>query len=63
VAWYQAERENRVGCKRQLEKAARRLAPFAPEHRGVDVASVLEQVAAAHAIVRGGALDLPAVRV
>ena len=26
VAWYQAGRGNRVGCERQLEKAARRLA-------------------------------------
>src|SRR5205085_3766781 len=41
VAWYQAGRGNRVGCERQLEKAARRLGPFTPEHRGVDVASVL----------------------
>ena len=38
VAWYQAGRGNRVGCERQLEKAARRLGPYAPEHRGVDVA-------------------------
>jgi len=41
VAWYQAGRGNRVGCERQLEKAARRLGPYAPEHRGVDVASLL----------------------
>lgn len=46
VAWYQAGRGNKVGCGRQLEKAARRLGPFAPEHRGVDVASLLGQVAA-----------------
>ena len=43
VAWYQAGRGNRVGCERQLEKAARRLGPYAPEHRGVDVESILEQ--------------------
>jgi hypothetical protein len=49
VAWYQAGRGNAVGCSRQLEKAARRLAPYAPEHRGVDVASVLAQVGAAQA--------------
>ena len=30
VAWYQAGRGNRVGCERQLEKAARRLGPYAP---------------------------------
>jgi predicted metal-dependent hydrolase len=47
VAWYQAGRGRRVGCQRQLEKAARRLAAYAPAHRGVDVAAVLEQVGAA----------------
>ena len=46
VAWYQAGRGNKVGCGRQLEKAARRLGPYAPAHRGVDVASLLAQVAA-----------------
>jgi predicted metal-dependent hydrolase len=49
VAWYQAGRGNEVGCTRQLEKAARRLGPFAPEHRGVDVAALLRQVEAAQA--------------
>src|SRR4029079_19026438 len=44
VAWYQAGRGNRVGCERQLDKARRRLSPFTPEHRGVDVALVLSQV-------------------
>ena len=38
VAWYQAGRGRRIGCERQLEKAARRLAPYAPSHRGLDVA-------------------------
>jgi hypothetical protein len=47
VAWYQAGRGNKVGCERQLEKAARRLGPYAPEHRGLDVDDVLRQVAAA----------------
>ena len=47
VAWYQAGRGNRTGCRRQLEKAARRLGPYAPRHRGVDVAALLRQVAAA----------------
>jgi predicted metal-dependent hydrolase len=59
VAWYQAGRGNRVGCERQLEKAARRLGPYAPEHRGVNVTAILEQVAAAEETVRGGSLDLP----
>jgi predicted metal-dependent hydrolase len=58
VAWYQAGRGNRVGCERQLEKAARRLGPYAPEHRGVDVASILQQVATAAESVRVGTLDL-----
>lgn len=55
VAWYQAGRGNEVGCSRQLEKAARRLGPFAPAHRGVDVASILRQVEAAKAV---SSLDL-----
>ena len=55
VAWYQAGRGNEVGCTRQLEKAARRLRPFAPSHRGVDVAALLRQVEAAQA---KGTLDL-----
>jgi len=59
VAWYQAGRGNRVGCERQLEKAARRLGPYAPEHRGVDVGSLLEQVTAARAVVETGSLELP----
>jgi len=62
VAWYQAGRGNRVGCERQLEKATRRLGPYAPEHRGVDVASVLAQVEQATELVAGGSLELPAPR-
>ena len=58
VAWYQAGRGNRTGCERQLEKAARRLGPFAPEHRGVDVAVLLRQVADGTATVAAGSLDL-----
>jgi predicted metal-dependent hydrolase len=55
VAWYQAGRGNETGCTRQLEKAVRRLGPFEPEHRGVDVASLLRQVEAAQAL---GSLEL-----
>ena len=47
VAWYQDGRGNETGCRRQLEKATRRLAAYAPQHRGVDVASLLAQVARA----------------
>ena len=62
VAWYQAGRGNRVGCERQLEKAARRLGPYAPEHRGVDISSVLAQVEEARTLVAGGSLELPPPR-
>ena len=58
VAWYQAGRGNRVGCERQLEKAARRLAPFAPEHRGVGVELLLFSVEQARRTVAEGSLDL-----
>jgi predicted metal-dependent hydrolase len=58
VAWYQAGRRRRPGCERQLEKAARRLAPFAPTHRGVDVDSLLRQVGDASAVVAAGSLEL-----
>jgi predicted metal-dependent hydrolase len=58
VAWYQAGRGNRVGCERQLAKAERRLAPFAPSHRGLDVSGVLEQVR----VARAAYPDLPRPR-
>ena len=58
VAWYQAERGNRVGCERQLEKAARRLAPFAPEHREVGVELLLLSVEQAQRTVEAGSLEL-----
>jgi hypothetical protein len=59
VAWYQAGRGRPVATARQLEKAERRLTPFAPSHRGVDVADVLAQVEAARRIVASGSLALP----
>jgi predicted metal-dependent hydrolase len=62
VAWYQAGRGNRVGCERQLEKATRRLGPYAPEHRGVDIGSVLTQVDEAERLVARGSLELPPPR-
>jgi uncharacterized protein len=55
VAWYQAGRGNPVGCERQLEKAARRLGPYAPGHRGLDVTALLGSVESA----RGRFPDLP----
>jgi uncharacterized protein len=58
VAWYQAGRGNRVGCERQLEKALRRLGPYAPAHRGVDLAGLLPQLEAAASTVASGSLEL-----
>ena len=58
VAWYQAGRGRPVATASQLEKAAQRLGPFAPSHRGVDVAHVLAQVEAARTRVAEGSLDL-----
>jgi hypothetical protein len=63
VAWYQAGRRNRVGCERQLAKAERRLTPFLPAHRGVDLDAVLAQVSTAAATVAGGSLVLPPLRI
>jgi predicted metal-dependent hydrolase len=58
VAWYQDRRGNLVGCRRQLEKAQRRLATFAPAHRGVDVAALLAQLSSAEPPGLA-ALDIP----
>ena len=38
---YQAGRGKAVGAERQRQKALRRLAPYAPTHRGLDVDRVL----------------------
>jgi hypothetical protein len=43
--------------ERQLEKAIRRLRPFAPSHRGVELAPLIDQLEELRA---GGSLDLPA---
>jgi predicted metal-dependent hydrolase len=47
VAWYQAGRGRRIGTERQLAKAIRRLTPYAPAHRGLDLDALLEQLRAA----------------
>jgi uncharacterized protein len=60
VAWYQAGRNRPVAMSRQLEKAIRRLAPYAPAHRGVAVQPLLEQLRAA---LEAGSLDLPRPRI
>ena len=41
VATYQERRGNPVGRERQLQKAQRRLAAYAPSHLGVDVDALL----------------------
>lgn len=58
VAWYQSGRGRPVATARQLEKAARRLGPYAPAYRGLDVADLLAQVAAARERVAAGSLAL-----
>ena len=58
VAWYQAGRGRPVATASQLEKAARRLAAFAPSHRGVDVVDLLAQVEHARETVTAGSLEL-----
>jgi uncharacterized protein len=58
VAWYQAGRGNHVGCGRQLEKAARRLGPFAPAHRGLELVPLLRTVEEARRRVAAGSLAL-----
>jgi predicted metal-dependent hydrolase len=63
VAWYQAGRDRPIACGRQLEKAARRLAAFAPEHEGVDVEALVVQVEAARDQVAAGSLELGRVRI
>jgi len=63
VAWYQAGRGRPIATGSQLAKAARRLGPFGPAHRGVDVADVLDQVARAAEAVAAGSLALEPPRV
>ena len=58
VAWLHAGRGNRPGCERQLEKAARRLGPYRPAHRGVNVDAVLESVKDAQVVLESGSLTL-----
>jgi predicted metal-dependent hydrolase len=42
VATYQDSRGNAVGRTRQLEKALRRLTPYAPSFEGIDIEELLE---------------------
>jgi len=61
VAWHHAGRGNRPGCERQLAKAERRLGPYRPSHRGVDVDDLLRQVRAARSQVERSDLRLRGV--
>jgi predicted metal-dependent hydrolase len=56
VAWYQAGRGRRIGTERQLAKAIRRLTPFAPSHRGLDLTALLTQLQDLH---ERRSMDLP----
>ncbi|HEV8459727.1 MAG TPA: DUF309 domain-containing protein [Gaiellaceae bacterium] len=42
VSAYQRGRGRAVAAESQRQKALRRLAPFAPSHRGIDVAALLD---------------------
>jgi predicted metal-dependent hydrolase len=59
VAWYQAGRGRPIATERQLAKAIRRLTPYAPNHRSVDLETLLAQLRKLHA---SGAVALPAPR-
>jgi uncharacterized protein len=48
VAWYQAGRGRRIGTERQLAKAVRRLEPFTPVHRGIELEPLLAQLRELH---------------
>ncbi len=63
VAWYQAGRGKPVGSIRQLAKARRRLAPYAPARRGIDVLSLLRQLEQAEQTLAAGSLSLTPLRV
>jgi hypothetical protein len=56
VATYQDGRGNAVGRTRQLEKALRRLGPYAPTHEGVAIEPLLAWCRAALAAGRCGPL-------
>lgn len=62
VAWHHAAAGNRRGAAGQLAKAERRLSPYRPRHRGVEVGHVLGQVEAARARIEAGLTDLLPVR-
>jgi predicted metal-dependent hydrolase len=59
VAWYQAGRGRQIGTERQLQKAIRRLTPYAPAHRGLDLAAMLAQLRSALEVAEAQRLEHP----
>jgi hypothetical protein len=59
VAWYQAGRGRQIGTERQLEKAIRRLTPYAPAHRGLDLEALLAQLRRALEVAQAERLEHP----
>ena len=57
VAWYQAGRGRRIGTERQLAKAIRRLTPYAPAHRGLDLDALLTQLQRALEVAQTDGLE------
>jgi predicted metal-dependent hydrolase len=57
VAWYQAGRGRQIGTERQLAKAIRRLTPYAPRHRGLELEPLLAQLRAALEIAEAERLE------
>ena len=57
VAWYQAGRGRRIGTERQLEKAIRRLSPYAPAYRGLDLDALLAQLRRALEVAQADGLE------
>jgi uncharacterized protein len=54
---YQTGRERRIGAARQREKAIRRLTPYAPTHRGLDVELLLAALIRAEPDLREHLVD------
>ncbi len=59
VAWYQAGRGRQIGTERQLAKAIRRLTPYAPRHRGLELEPLLAQLRAALEVAEAERLEHP----
>jgi predicted metal-dependent hydrolase len=57
VAWYQAGRGRQIGTERQLAKAIRRLTPYTPRHRGLELEPLLAQLRAALEVAEAERLE------